>query len=194
MEKENTDFLCTQDVAGGIQVEVISSLVFHFLEINSVLKDPWNPQINFTKYINKFYVTSQSFLFLLLHRYLHKTKTGIECHLIYVFIAMHTANAFLHQYLSVYLISHLKIHCWDLSILYPYKHILFILLLYSCASYGFITIYLSIGIYVLSSITQLKTVLQALRSSNVLGASITVYRGGHHKMMLGILQRFLGFA
>lgn len=40
MEKENMDFLGTQDVAGGIQVEVISFLVFHFLEINSVLKDP----------------------------------------------------------------------------------------------------------------------------------------------------------
>lgn len=38
--KGNTDSLGPLDVAGGVQVEVIASLVVHFLEINSVLKDP----------------------------------------------------------------------------------------------------------------------------------------------------------
>lgn len=44
----------------------------------------------------------------------------------------------------IHLFLHLKMHFWDLSILYAYKYILFISFLYSCASYSFIIIYLPI--------------------------------------------------
>lgn len=55
---------------------------------------------------------------------------------------MDLANALFLQYLSTLIFLHLKMHVWDLSILYVYTHVLFISVLYSFASYGFITIFL----------------------------------------------------
>lgn len=75
-------------------------------------------------------------------------------------------------FVSIFL--HLKMYFGDLSILPVYKLIVFNSLLYTCASYSFIAVYLSIDTYILSSIIQIQTMLQSSISPDVLSTSITL--------------------